>query len=295
MIHRLLARLSGIPQEQHPQYIACLILALEQHEFGEQWLSSRRPDRAAATQGPPLAPTLALAGIRLNPRQQTRLQGCQTLPDLLCHFHLKGVPLDCQEGLLGWIEGRYPLDLRLDIPSAREMLDHQCRGRRFVSFRAEPGLLFQRIGRHAGTLAFALHDFEHAHKFFANPTLTRGQIRFFRHLRAALEGGLFSSLTHDAQFSTELEYLMADMNSHPLHLWKYLKAIIMNAHLRRGHSNHREFIEKLVGFWNWSDDLRESAKRINFPGFEEEADRLRVSDYFLAPPSENESTHVFPN
>src|SRR5262245_41034778 len=80
------------------------------------------------------------------------------------NFLFRGIRLDSHEGLVGWLEGRYPLHLLQDMPSSREMLDIQCRGERYVTlFPDPPGVQIQR-GRHADAMEFLLHDLEHAHK-----------------------------------------------------------------------------------------------------------------------------------
>lgn len=281
MLASLLAELPYVAAEDHARHVATLILALQSHRFDGDWLSSRRPFKDPRKPGPPLHQVLTKAGICLTPRQKQRLRDCQTLPELLQCFHLKSVPLDCQEGLLGWLEGLYPLDLRLDIPSPQEMLAHQCLGRRFVTFRPEPEMLFVPIGRHAGSLEFALHDLEHAHKFFSDALLMAGQVHFFQHIQKAINDGIFADLQSDSRFSAEFDYLISDMNSHPLHLWKYLKAIVMNACHRRQNWKHGEFIQKLMVFWKWSDALCEAGHRINHPDTESEQDRALVSAYFI--------------
>lgn len=288
----LLAGLPGIPASRQSYHVTILVLALEFHRHGDRWLSSRRSVTGSSSVDKSLAEALAQGGLELNPRQNERLRECHSLTDLLRGFHLKGVPLACQEGLLGWLEGRYPLDLRLEIPSPREMLDHQCLGRRFVTFRPEPELLFKKIGRHAGTLEFALHDLEHAHKYLGEPTLMHGQFHFFHHLRDALDAGLFVDLEKDRQFASEFDYLMADMNSHPLHLWKYLKAILMNAYLRRGNSRYDDFIRDLVQYWRWPKEVCDAAVRINHPGVEQESDRLLVSAHLTDRQEQSDGIHT---
>lgn len=196
--------------------------------------------------------------------------------EFLKTFQLKGVGRDSQAGLLGWLEERYPLDCRPDIPTPREMLDIQCEGRRFVTLMRKPEEQFVVYGRHPGALEFLLHDLEHAHKFFGNEDQMRGQIAFFRRLRDILPR---LEPLMDAQFSGELDYLMADMNSHPVHLLKYLKAIVLNACQRRG-TDYEEFCMSLFDAWGMPPEVREAAVRINSPGLETPADQITVAGFF---------------
>jgi hypothetical protein len=217
----------------------------------------------------------------LTPRLRERLAKTESLSALMKNFSLKGVRLDSHMGMLGWLEGRYPLELRYDIPTPGEMLDIQCEGRRFVSLLKNPEEKYRAIGRHAGAYEFLLHDLEHAHKFFGDPFLLRAQIAFFRFLKAKIPA--FSPWMDDPLFMKDLHYLMSDMNSHPVHLFKYLKAVVLTAALRKDSSKSRE----LDRFWleilkPWPESALEAALIINHPEVETEDDRVRVAGFFTS-------------
>jgi len=200
---------------------------------------------------------------------------------LFQHYHLKAVREDSQTGLLGWLTGEYPLEARLDVPTPREMLDIQCQGRRIATLLLKPGQQNSPIGRHAGAYEFLLHDLEHAHKFFGGEF--EGQVRFFKLLRKAIEQGHFQPFALDAQFENELNYLMSDMNSHPVHLLKYLKAIALNAFHRLGGDKDRllkTWSEELFDRWGLPAVVKHSALKINYPGIESDGDRHRVAGFF---------------
>ncbi|MBX3020930.1 MAG: hypothetical protein KF799_04580 [Bdellovibrionales bacterium] len=213
--------------------------------------------------------------LRLEPGEVEALPAAE----LLRHYQLKGVGRDSQAGLLGWLEGRYPLDLREDIPSPHEMLEVQCRGRRYVTLMQRPEQQFVRYGRHKGALEFLLHDLEHAHKFFGEPLLQRGQQRFFRLL--AQEMSRLHTLSQEESFQHELNYLMADMNSHPLHLLKYLKAIVLNACKRTGRQDYDPFCSALFAAWQMPEAVRAAADRINSPGQESAVDHELLANWFF--------------
>lgn len=260
---------------------AHVTIALLEHHHGTTWLSSRKTIQTPPSTKPKARKTLP---VPLTERQIERLDrhGCSTILDILEWFQLKGVAQDAQDGLIGWLKGIYPLDLLFTIPTPEQMLIHQCQGRRYVTLRREEHLLFSPIGRHSGTLEFLLHDLEHAQKFFGNPQLNKGQMAFFCELKAALDFGFFDLLRKDSQFSTEFDYLMADMNSHPVHLWKYLKAIVLNAVERLGGICEKDFHGQLTEFWQWPKDVRDAALRINYPKIETEDDRQKISSHFMA-------------
>lgn len=197
--------------------------------------------------------------------------------ELFSHYHLKGVREDSQLGLLGWLRGDYRLEARLDLPTPREMLEVQCQGRRIVTLLLKPEQQFTPIGRHAGAYEFLLHDLEHAHKFFGGEF--HGQVRFFRLLRKALDHGLLQDL-----LGPQLDYLMADMNSHPVHMLKYLKAIALNG--LGGTDRQLAFwSQALFEFWQLPPSVHQAALRINYPQLETLEDRYQVAEFFLGAPA----------
>jgi len=194
---------------------------------------------------------------------------------LLRHFRLRGVGADAQEGLLGWLEGRYHLRLRNSIPTALEMLEIQCQGQRWVTLIDDEAKQFVRYGRHANAFEFLLHDLEHAHKFFGDSKSHLGQVRFFQFLRANLP--CFKPLLSDADFLKAFEYLISDMNAHPMHLMKYLKAIVFTT-FAKDETQTTAFFARI--FEEWPADVREAAFRINTPWLESRADHEILTDYF---------------
>jgi hypothetical protein len=200
--------------------------------------------------------------------------------------------------MFAWLEGRYPLDLREDIPTPQEMLDVQCEGRRYVTLMPRPEQQLTSYGRHEDACAFTLHDLEHAHKFFGDPECQRGQMRFFRGLRAALPR--LQLWCEDAVFTRDLDYLMSDMNSHPVHLVKFLKAIILTAEIRRTGERHpplRDFFAELFSHWQIGNDLALAALRINQPGEETVDDQVQLATFFTRSwgelaPNKLETSHV---
>jgi hypothetical protein len=135
---------------------------------------------------------------------------------------------------------------------------------------------FRTYGRHSGALEFLLHDLEHAHKYFGDPLLERGQRRFFQMLRDRLK----TWPPFDSQFQDDLDYVRADMNSHPLHMLKYLKAIWLNAFLRAGRGEDYEYF-CASQFAGWGLPL-EPAMRMNSPGLERPEDHLRLAEFYLS-------------
>lgn len=247
-----------------------------------RWLSSPRASGARLNGG--LLSELAALGVELSHRQRERLGGFTDVCELFRGFFFRGVVLDSHEGMVGWLEKRYPLCLRVDMPSPDEMLAAQCDGVRFVTLLIDGPAQFQTYGRHADACEFMLHDFEHAHKFFGDEKSFRGQLRFFRALRASILA--FERWNNDRQFVKDLDYLKADMNSHPVHLIKYLKAVVLSAEMRATGLRHPpldDFWRGLFCAWGMNDTTLESALKINQPSSETESDLISVADFFMMP------------
>ena len=248
----------------------------------QNWLGAMRvaPDQTQAASASLLG-TLQNWSMPLDEKLHRRLRGVQSLSHLLECYLLKGVRLDSHMGLWGMLSNTYPLRLRTDIPTPHEMLDLQCQGERFVTYLCLPEQLDESIGRFKGAFEFLLHDLEHAHKFFGDPQLFRGQLTFFNCLRAVLPH--FDPWMTDPLFAKDMNYLMSDMNSHPVHLFKYLKAIVLTACLRAGEDQPEKLDEvwhQVLRDWQAPEEVRTSALKINHPGIETGADQVKLFEFF---------------
>ena len=246
-----------------------------------QWLGASRRSRMSEYSTSPIVMQLEKWQVPLDQRTRQRLTGVQTVSELLEYFLLKGVRLDSHLGFWGLVSGRYPLILRTDIPQPLAMLQRQCCGERYVTYLDREEDLEKPIGRFGGSFEFLMHDLEHAHKFFGDAELFRGQVNFFSLLKAILPS--LQTWISDPLFEKDLNYLMSDMNSHPVHLFKYMKAIVLTAELRQGHEDHTKldaFWMDVLNKWQAPADIRDAALRINRPGLETGADQILVHDFF---------------
>jgi hypothetical protein len=238
---------------------------------------------AADISSAPISPP----GFELTASQKRKLEGVKNVRQLFQRFFFKGVVLDSHEGMVAWLENRYPLELREDIPEPLEMLEAQCNGFRFVTLIEAPDRQLLRYGRHQDACAFTLHDLEHAHKFFADPENCRGQIRFFKGLKKLLTD--LDIWKSDDEFQRDLHYLMSDMNSHPVHLVKFFKAIVLGAEVRRKGQSRPDVLpifKDLFSVWSMPSQILNSALNINQPEAETLEDQRLVADFFMNPRSQ---------
>lgn len=182
---------------------------------------SKRGDRPDAASW--LAAVESVAGAELSDRLLGFLDG----------FQFRGVRPAVPVALREWLTGRWALEMRDDVPSPWEILRAQARGRRMVTAITRfPRMLEPVLGK-SNAFAFFLHDLEHAHKYFDSPGLFRSQLALFQALEAAVAIGVFEPYTADPLFAPKFQYLISDMNTHPEHAYQYLRAILIEYHLRR--------------------------------------------------------------
>lgn len=148
-------------------------------------------------------------------------------------YQFRGVIGNVPLTLAQWLRGAWPLVLREDIPAPREVLRLQVAGQRPVTVITDASRVHLPVMHKADAFAFFIHDLEHAWKFYAAPELHAGQRAFFARLQEALERGVFAPCLAEREFADRFHYLMSDMNTHPEHSRQYLRAILVEHHLRR--------------------------------------------------------------
>lgn len=155
------------------------------------------------------------------------------LLDELARRHFLGVIPAVPAALCAWLRGRWALHVCEHVPSAVEVLRLQARGRRPVTLLADYPRLLQPVLKQPDAWTFMVHDLEHAYKFFADERLHAAQRAFFAALERALAQRRFEHPLRDAVFADKFDYLISDMNTHPQHGLHYLRAILIEYHLRR--------------------------------------------------------------
>ena len=168
--------------------------------------------------------------------ESSALDGVATRDYLLRYvgrYQFLGVISNVPAALSAWLKGEWPLTLCEHIPSPFEVLGMQVEGTRPVTLlSAWPRLLAPVLGK-PNAFAFMIHDLEHAFKFFHDPDMHQAQRALFRLLSEALAAGRFDAYLPDPVFAAKFDYLSSDMNTHTLHAAQFLRAILVEFHLRR--------------------------------------------------------------
>ena len=151
--------------------------------------------------------------------------------DTITNLNAFGMPGMVWQALGAWLSGRTALRLSPTPPGAREMLATQATGARIVTIDLAAAIAGLPVATTRDAFEFALHDLGHAYAFYLPEYLPEGQVRFFNLLQKDLP--LLEPLASaDDKFAADLEYCMADMNTHPEHLRQYLRGVIIEAYYR---------------------------------------------------------------
>ncbi|MDB4997190.1 MAG: hypothetical protein JWM74_4622 [Myxococcaceae bacterium] len=191
--------------------VVCAFLAREvRRKAGCRWLQGRWQ--------PPLAMTSTTAA-----NEAVRL---------IAEHRLRGVPRQVAVGLVAAAHGDRPLDVLDRVPSAREVLALQARGRRCVSLLDDASS----CAPHADPLAFALHDLCHLEKM-VDPAHYTEQVGFFRAVLAATEDARWNEFDErfDDAWRRDFEHVTSDMNGSVIFLFAALQMKLKMA-VRRRHA-----------------------------------------------------------
>lgn len=194
------------------------------------------------------------------------------------------------QAICAWHCGLRPVHLIRHIPTARQMLQIQAQGQRFVSLLPDAQALAHGDPRHPDGLSFALHDLCHLEKF-VDPEHYTGQIGFFKALDVAMSKPAWHDLESgfDERWNADRDYVLADMNGSALFLFAALKMKLKMAVRRHvaktlGHETpaqgpltpaehaayepRRDFLLSLLGL---NDDVAQAGREVSARRCEPEA------------------------
>lgn len=146
-----------------------------------------------------------------------------SLTEFLQKVRIKAVPEPVLESLYSILQVDYPIDVITHIPSPQEILQKQISGRRIVSFNENFSSWPEFFVSERDYLGFILHDLMHAYHFFKTNKNQQGQRGFYLLMQSLLNEDSLTTLLQ-TKFNSDFDYMIADMNAHPLHLLKTLQA-----------------------------------------------------------------------
>ena len=170
-----------------------------------------------------------LQGPRVPPLQ-TPPAGASPSVKLFAEHRLHRVPSAVARALVAWARGERLVDLLYRVPTPREVVALQARGRRCVSL-LDDGIP---TAPHADGLAFALHDLCHLEKF-TDPEHYEAQIGFSWLVSRAMDKPGWAELERDFDplWEADRDHVIADMNRSAVFLLLALKSKLKIAVRRR--------------------------------------------------------------
>ena len=148
--------------------------------------------------------------------------------DFLNSYRVKALPESCFRSLCFIVDDRYPLDLVSGEVLPLELLKIQISGRRVVALNENIDQWASTLYAGRDYLGFILHDLIHADHFFSSSVYRDGQLGFYRFALAIYTLDSVQDLLADGKFKDGFEYIISDMNSHPLHLFQTLHSLLFS-------------------------------------------------------------------
>lgn len=203
------------------------------------------------------------------------------LLDWFAHYQFRRMIPAVSTAFRGWLEQHWPLRLLTYIPAPLEVLSLQAVGIRPVTVLTECPRALRPVLNKANGFEFLVHDLEHGYKFYHDPAQHLGQRRLFVLLECAMAADVFQAYLGEAGFARQFDYLISDMNTHPVHSLRFLNAVLIECQLRREGKTHREpmspsgraelraLMHTLADLWGFSPGGRSSLVNLVDQRFDE--------------------------
>lgn len=145
--------------------------------------------------------------------------------EFLRKVKIKPLPEVAQKAMYFIFTKKYPITVLDYEPTPNELLHIQCEGRRIISFKNDYQNWPRQTFGQRDPLSFWLHDCIHAEHYFSQPEHFLSQLGFYKFVAHAYKAKCWPQTPDNQGFERDFSYLISDMNSHPLHLFKTLRAI----------------------------------------------------------------------
>lgn len=178
---------------------------------------------------------------------------------------LNPLPAAAANALYFFYIEQYPIEILCYEPKPLELLKLQIDGKRVLTFDPDftkwPHLKYGQ----RDPLSFWIHDLIHAEHFFSDPQNQAGQIGFYRLLHDIITSQILDVTLLNTEFFKSFSYLMSDMNAHPLHLIKTLRAYL-KLHAGEASESLWDSILSLPSICQYPE-IQSAFKRVNLPIF----------------------------
>lgn len=193
---------------------------------------------------------------------------------------IKALPETALRALTCLTNQKYPIEIIQYVPTPEELLRFQLEEKRVLSFNEAYDTWPTTLYHGRDFLSFMIHDLIHADHFFANASNRAGQLGFYRCVQMILKQDALQTLLLSPSFKEAFEYIISDMNSHPVHLFKTLHARLQHAteNELKAFSIWRDW----TSVWSFGDLTVNSAlQKINTQLFSDK-DALKLTEWSIA-------------
>jgi hypothetical protein len=262
------------PVEKVQAWIVGLTLLRRPNDWfgGKRALAFARPLRHRLS----LAELVQNTPIQIPPKIDSNLD----LIYFLSETKIKPLPDSCLKALCLISDFTYPVKVIYEIPEPEKLLSYQLQSERIISFNESFEKWPHEIYGGRDFLSFMIHDLIHADHFFSNNNHRDGQLGFYRCIQKILTDPSLTRLLQNKDFKAGFEYIISDMNSHPVHLFKTLQARVKQT---LNHDESTSFIWKTwTSVWvNEGQFVFSALQKINTQLFSD-TDALAIESFSIA-------------
>jgi hypothetical protein len=152
---------------------------------------------------------------------------------------IKAIPESCARSICFLYGKKYNVLTTLATPTPEDLLKLQINGQRILTYNENYEDWPHTLYAHRDYLGFMMHDLIHADHFFKDNQNQLGQIGFYKFVHQILMSETLNPLLANEGFKTDFEYIISDMNAHPIHLFQTLHSAFFR------HSQNRPIAEIL--------------------------------------------------
>lgn len=256
------------------EFTAGYICLYVQFNHGVHWCNGLSPIASASFSQTASPRTISSSSLQLKDiyglMLPKRLEAASTLSlmDFVTQYSLKSIKQFVRQELMEWSLGEREFILIFSIPDPQVVLDQMIEGKRALSaLTMKDELDSCQIDdyppfKSRDALEFLIHDLQHMREFRGNPDFYREQLGFFKLCRDFLKPVFLVKIEQvlDDLFKKDLEHCLSDMNACSVHLFKFIKAKVIDAENRavsRGESIDRQkqpILQIILEHWNVRPD-----------------------------------------
>ncbi|MBC7466656.1 MAG: hypothetical protein H7256_11750 [Bdellovibrio sp.] len=176
-------------------------------------------------------------------------------------YRIKPIPESALRSLFKLGHKNYPLIVTEHEPEPFELFQIQIGGKRVITFNENYQQWATKLYGTRDPLSFILHDLIHADHFLKDEKIHQSQIGFYKLMDKIKNDSQLEKLFLKMKFKSGFEYIISDMNAHPVHLFQTLRALL---HLTVVNDSLSNVIwNQWVSIWCLSQTDSDSVQKVN--------------------------------